>query len=353
MPSGVIFAFFAYALYSCCDAIIKGFGDGLTVHEIAFWTALFSFIPALFMTPKGENWLAFWRMQHPWLVNLRSGAGLLGNMCVIFAFVTIPLAEVYSLAFLAPVFIVVLSVFVLKEEVNWIRWVFLGMSFLGVLLVVRPGFRDLQLGHLAAVAAAFSGAISTTVLRRVAPYEKRVSLIAVPLGYILVANFALMLPDLRLPTLEQFSLLLAIGGLGGTGNVLFITATRTARASEIAPMQYSQIAWALIFGAVFFREYPDLVAYGGLAVVVVFGVLNVISDQTRIRIFSRFSPGLGPATAIAEVSRPLVPPGDTSAEVSPAAPSAAVGPAANSDEPPADDPPPPAGSPPREPRKAA
>jgi hypothetical protein len=87
--------------------------------------------------------------------------------------------------------------------------------------------------------------------------------------------------------------------------VLFINATRTARASEIAPMQYSQIAWAITFGAVFFHEYPDLIAYAGLSIVVVFGVMNVISDETRIRIFSRLSSGFGPATVISEVSKPL------------------------------------------------
>jgi drug/metabolite transporter (DMT)-like permease len=306
MPPGVILAFVAYGLYSCCDAIIKGFGSTLTTHEIAFWTALFSFIPAAFMRPPNERWRDFWRMKHPWLVNLRSIAGLAGNAAIIFAFTTIPLAETYSIAFMAPLFIVVLSVWFLKETVGWQRWFFLAMSFVGVLLVVRPGFRDLQLGHLAAVAAALTGAISTTVLRRVAPYEKRVSLIAVPLGYILIVNFAFMLPDLRFPPLEQMALMLLIGLLGGTGNVIFINATRLAKASEIAPMQYSQIAFALTFGALFFSEYPDQIAYLGLAVVVVFGVLNVISDETRIRIFSRWTPGAGPATAIAEVSKPIV-----------------------------------------------
>ncbi|HHY48983.1 MAG TPA: DMT family transporter [Alphaproteobacteria bacterium] len=305
MPSGVLFACVAYALYSCCDAIIKGFGSSLSVHEIAFWTALFSFIPAIFLKAKGERWVDFWRMKRPWMVHLRSAAGLLGNMAVIFAFTTIPLAETYSLAFLAPIFIVVLSVVFLKEAVRWQRWLFLAMSFVGVLLVVRPGFRELQPGHLAAVGAALCGSIATTVLRHVAPDEKRVSLIGVPLGYILIANGLLMIPDVRLPTWQEFALLLTIGGLGGTGNVLFINATRTARASEIAPMQYSQIAWAITFGAVFFHEYPDLLAYAGLAVVVVFGVLNVMSDEVRIRIFSRLSFGLGPATMVAEASRPL------------------------------------------------
>lgn len=307
MPSGVIFALAAYALYSCCDAIIKGFGNNLTVHEIAFWTSLFSFVPAAFNLPKGERWIDFWRMKHPWLVNLRSAAGLLGNMCVIFAFVHIPLAEAYSLAFLAPVFVVVMSVFALKEAVSWRRGFYLAMSFIGVLIVVRPGFRELQLGHLAAAGAALFGAISTTALRRVAPHEKRVSLIALPLGYILVANGILMIPTFEMPTLEQFGLLLLIGGLGGTGNVIFISAMRLAPVSEIAPVQYSQIAWAIVFGAVFYHEYPDLIGYLGLAVVVVFGALNAMSGETRVRIFSRNLAGVGPGTAAAEASPPLEP----------------------------------------------
>jgi drug/metabolite transporter (DMT)-like permease len=306
MPPGVLFALFAYGLYSCCDAIIKGFGSSLSIHELAFWTALFSFIPAIFMRPKNERWIDFWRMRHPWLVNVRSAAGVIGNMCVIFAFTSIPLAETYSINFLAPIFVVVLSVFFLKETVGWQRWFFLAMSFVGVLLVVRPGFRELQMGHLMSLCAAFFGSISTTVLRRVAPYEKRVSLIAVPLGYIVIVNAILMIPVFRMPTPQEFALLLAIGGLGGVGNVLFIRATQTANASEIAPLQYSQIAWALIFGAVFFQEYPDLIAYCGLAIVVVFGIFNVLSHETRIRIFSRLSV-FGPATVAAEAARPLDP----------------------------------------------
>jgi drug/metabolite transporter (DMT)-like permease len=306
MPPGVIFALFAYGLYSCCDAIIKGFGSSLSIHELAFWTALFSFIPALFLKPTGERWRDFWRMRHPWLVNLRSIAGVIGNMCVIVAFTTIPLAETYSINFLAPIFVVVLSVLFLKETVCWHRWFFLAMSFVGVLLVVRPGFRELELGHMMALCAAFFGSISTAVLRRVAPFEKRVTLIAVPLGYIVIVNAILMIPVFRMPTPQEFALLLAIGGLGGVGNVLFIKATQNANASEIAPLQYSQIAFALIFGALFFNEYPDLVAYGGLAVVVLFGILNVLSNETRIRIFSRLSI-FGPATVAAEVARPLDP----------------------------------------------
>ncbi len=54
MPTGVAFSLVAYLLYSCCDAIIKGFGSSLSVFEIAFWTALFSFVPAMLTKPQGR-----------------------------------------------------------------------------------------------------------------------------------------------------------------------------------------------------------------------------------------------------------------------------------------------------------
>jgi len=90
MPAGVLFAFASYALYSCCDAIIKGLGHGLSVYEIAFFTTLFSLVPVFLTTPKNENWLYFWKLKNPWLVHMRGVSGVIGNACIIYAFVTSP-----------------------------------------------------------------------------------------------------------------------------------------------------------------------------------------------------------------------------------------------------------------------
>jgi drug/metabolite transporter (DMT)-like permease len=309
MPPGVLFAFSAYALYSCCDAIIKGLGHGLSVYEIAFFTTLFSLVPVFLTTPKNENWLYFWKLKNPWLVHMRGVSGVIGNACIIYAFVTIPLAEAYSIAFLAPIFIVLISVFILKETVSVQRWLILAASFIGVLIVVRPGFRELHPGHIAALIAALAGAVTTTVLRRVAKEETRVSLIGMASLYILVVNGTLMVvtQQVHWPTWTEIAWLLVIGALGGTGNMLFIAATRAVQASQIAPLQYSQIFWAILFGAVFYYEYPDAIGVAGLVVIVIAGILNVLSGDARLRIFSRNAPaGAGPST-LREVERALAP----------------------------------------------
>lgn len=309
MQIGVFYAVIAYSIYSCGDAIIKGFGQSLSVFEIGFFVAVFSLIPALVAKPKSERWRHAFQLKHPALVHLRSFSGTASSILVTYAFVTIPFAEAYSLVFLMPFFITVLSVLLLKEKVEVIRWTMLALGFLGVMLVVRPGFRELELGHLAALCCAFFGATTTTVLRIIAPQEKRVSLIALPALYLVVVNAVLMLPEFVMPNLQQFGLLAVSGAFIGIGHLLLIGATRNAPASQVAPIQYVQIIWAIGLGAYFFAEHPDLIAYLGMSIVVLSGLINVFVDGTRARIAGRFAEYRarpGPKTNITEVQGPEI-----------------------------------------------
>lgn len=309
MPIGVIYAVVAYSVYSCGDALIKGVGQGLSVFEIGFFIALFSLIPAIFVKPKGERWRDSFKLKQPLLVHMRSFSGTASSTLITFAFVTIPFAETYSLVFMMPLFITIMSVLWLKEQVHVVRWAMLTLGFLGVMLIVRPGFRELELGHLAAICCAFFGAATTTILRVVAPHEKRVSLIALPALYLLVVNAVLMIPGFVIPSPAQFALLAASGSLVGLGHILLIAATRNAPASQVAPIQYGQIVWAIGLGAFFFGEYPDWVAYIGIGVVIFSGLVNVLIDGARTRIAGRFAEYRarpGPVTNITEVRGPEI-----------------------------------------------
>ncbi|MGB3336512.1 MAG: DMT family transporter [Devosia sp.] len=310
MPVGVIYAVVAYSVYSCGDAIIKGFGQDLSIFEIGFFVAVFGLIPAAFAKPKHERWRDSFQLKHPLLVHMRSFTGVTSAMLVTVSFTTIPFAETYSLLFMMPLFITVMSVFILKERVDLVRWAMLALGFLGVMLVVRPGFRELEFGHLTALLCAVFGASTTTILRVIAPTEKRVSLIVLPALYIIVINAVLMAPTFVMPTPQQFGLLAASGSMVGMGHILLIAATRNAPASQVAPIQYVQIVWAIGLGAFFYFEYPDLIAYIGLAVVVLSGLVNVFVDGARTRIAGRFAEYRaqrpGPPTNITEVQGPEI-----------------------------------------------
>ena len=310
MPVGVIYAIVAYSVYSCGDAIIKGFGQDLSVFEIGFFVAVFGLIPAVFAVPKQERWRDSFKLRQPLLVHLRSFTGVASAVLITISFTTIPFAETYSLVFLMPLFITVMSVLLLKEKVDPVRWAMMALGFVGVMLVVRPGFRELELGHLTALLCAVFGALTTTILRVIAPTEKRVSLIALPALYVIVINAVLMAPTFVMPTPLQFGLLVACGGMIGIGHILLIAATRNAPASQVAPIQYVQIVWAIALGAFFYSEYPDFIAYIGLAVVVLSGLVNVFIDGARARIAGRFAEYRaqrpGPPTNITEVQGPEI-----------------------------------------------
>lgn len=291
MPLGVLFALIAYCVYSCADAFIKGLGGQMSIFEIGFFTYVFSILPALFAKPKGERWRGMFTMKRPWMVHIRSLCGLASAVLITYSFTTISLSDSYAIVFLVPVFITILSVIVLKERVNALRWGLVLASFVGVMIVVRPGFRDLQLGHLTALICAGFSACTTTILRIIAGNEQRMTLIAVPALYSLVFNGVLMLlvPGFVWPSLQQFAILAAGGALVGTGHIMLIAATKHAPASHVAPIQYSQIIWGIVFGSIFYHEFPDAIGIAGLVVVVVAGVATVFADGAHARLGSRFA----------------------------------------------------------------
>lgn len=281
MPVGVLLAFLAYAAFSVADALIKVTGPVMSVFEIAFFTTTLSIIPAM-LTKRGERWRDLYKLQHPWLVHLRCATAIGGTACVMYAFTHIPFADVYAIGFLTPIVVTMLGVLVLKEHVALHRWLLLIISFLGVVLVIRPGVRDLQLGHLAIFCSVFFGGITTIILRHVAPRERRVSLVGLQVIYSGLFNGLLMIPFFVMPSLEQMAVFLGIGLIGGTGGLLLIAAAKRSPANLVAPVQYSQLIWAIVFGALFFGEYPDYVAIIGLVIVLAAGLANVLTEKLKI-----------------------------------------------------------------------
>jgi drug/metabolite transporter (DMT)-like permease len=287
---GVLLAMACYLIYTLSDVSVKALGGNLGIFEIGLFVTAFSLLPAAFAKPRGERWRYALRFVHPLTTN---GIGVLRTasaMSVTYSFVTIPLAEVYSIVFMIPVFIAILSVIVLREEVTLDRWGLIIVSFAAVLLVVRPGFRALELGHVTALACALCSALATTLTRMISGTERRLALFLAPGLYTLVFN-AVMLTILgyTAPAPVDLLLLLAAGLLGGIGYIFQITALAYAPANRVAPMQYTQMVWGLIIGALVFAEFPDMLALIGVAVLIIAGIAGVVADGTRARLASRWA----------------------------------------------------------------
>ncbi|RWM27493.1 MAG: DMT family transporter [Mesorhizobium sp.] len=283
MPNGILLALIAYASYSCSDAVIKSLGGRSTVFEIGFFTTLFAGCFLFFTRPAGERWRDFWRTRRPWAVQARAWAGIASGVLSVYAFTTIPLAEVYALIFLAPLFVTILSTVILKEKVGLWRWLAVVAGFAGVMLVVRPGFRELHLGHLAAFAIAFLAATSVILMRSLAQQEKRTTMLGVLIGYGLVFNgLGAAATSFTVPDAKQLVWLVMAGAFTACGQLLQLLAAKYAPANRIAPTHYSQIVWAVVLGSLFFQEYPDMLTLVGLAVLGASGLLTMVREEVRL-----------------------------------------------------------------------
>jgi S-adenosylmethionine uptake transporter len=280
MVKGVLLAFLAMAIFSCGDASIKAIGDGMTVFEISFFATAFACVAIPFVRLPHERWRDMFRMHRPGLVMVRTVAGVLAGLFSTYAFTTLPLAEVYSLIFLSPLFVTILSIPFLGETVGWRRGLAILIGFLGVLLVVRPGFRELMPGHLAAAGSAVCGAATVLSLRALGPTEKRITLMGVVFAAALAINGAIMVFDFHVPATRDLLLAAFAGLCGGIAHMLLMAAMRAAPANRVAP-QYSQIVWAILLGAAFFSEFPDATAIAGIGLVTFAGLFTFAREEKR------------------------------------------------------------------------
>ncbi|PZM11301.1 DMT family transporter [Rhizobium tubonense] len=278
---GVLIAFASYAVFAFSDASIKILHGALPAYQVAFIGSVFALTAIPFLKTANDGWLDVVRTSNRALWILRFVCGAIGAICSVVAFTELPMAEAFALLFLLPSFVTILSVIFLKEDVRWQRWTAVIIGFIGVLIVLRPGFRELSIGHLAAAIGGLSGAISIVVLRAMGPTEKRISLYGAALFGSFIISGLLMVSEFSMPTPRQWLFLASYGILGAFGNVLLMNAARLAPANLVAPPQYSQMIWAIAFGYLIFNDSIDFPMAVGIVLIIFSGLLTLARERKR------------------------------------------------------------------------
>ena len=275
---GPLYALAAFAIFSTHDVIIKFLGGIYNPVQTLFFTALFSFplITFMLMRDKTEGNL---RPVHPWWIVARTIASLLTGVSAFYAFAVLPLTQIYVLLFTAPLLITLLSIPMLGERVGPHRLIAVFIGLLGVVIVLRPGSVTLGLGHAAGIAAAVFIALTSLIIRKIGREERTAVLMLYPVA----ANFvvmALLLGFVYKPMpIGHLGALGLLSALGFAAGILLIAAYRHADAALVAPMQYSQILWATVFGLFLFDEKTDPTTWGGIVVIVASGVYIVMPES--------------------------------------------------------------------------
>lgn len=271
-PLGIALAFVAFALYSGMDVTIKLLTKSYAVPQIIALNSLFALGPILIYAALSGGLYNNLRTRRPLYHVIRATCGLFSSFFAFWAYSRMPIADAYALAFTAPLFITALAVPILKEPVGWRRWSAIGVGFVGVLIMLRPGSGLINLGSLAVLAGALFYSVGMLVTRLARNTETSVSFAF----YATLASgtvFGAMTPWLgRMPTLHDLGLSALGGTICGIAFVCLLTAFRKVPAAVAAPFQYTQIIWGVMFGYLLFGDVPDRTLFIGLAIVVSSGL---------------------------------------------------------------------------------
>lgn len=275
---GAILSLIAFGVYAIHDVFIKSLGATYSPIQLVFFSVLLSF-PLATVSLMRDREPSTLLPVHPWWIALRTVAAVITGFAAFYAFSHLPLTQTYAILFATPLIITVLSIPMLGERVRLPRWLAVGVGLIGVLVVLRPGGTELGLGHAAALLAAFTGAFASIVLRKIGGEERPVVVMLYPM----VANFVVMgamLPFVYVPMpLEDLGYLAIISVFAWVGGRFIIAAYQTGEAAIVAPMQYSQILWATVYGFVFFNESLDLYTGVGAAIIIASGIFIVFRES--------------------------------------------------------------------------
>ena len=275
---GAIFALLAFAIFATHDVFVKILGAVYSPIQIVFFSVLFSFPLATVVLMRDAK-PATLLPRHPWWMALRTGAAVTTAVSAFYAFTVLPLAQTYAILFAAPLLITILAIPVLGEKVRLRRWFAVIVGLSGVLVVLRPGATDLTLGHAAALVAAISGSVASIIVRRIGADERPIVILIYPL----MANFVLMggaLYFVYIPMpIHHLGLVALVALFAWVAGRFVISAYQAGEAAIIAPMQYSQIIWAALFGALFFDETIDQMTLLGASIIIASGLYIVLRES--------------------------------------------------------------------------
>jgi len=290
---GVFLSFSAYFCYSVSDVYIKllyGHDFSVSPYMMAYFYAIIGIFALPFIKTRDESWrdVIIPRNWPMWF--LRATASMTGLIGAIVAFSNLSMAETYTIIFMQPAIASLFSILFLREHVDKKRWLSIAVGFAGVLVVMRPGFRELNIGHLGAIICCLSNAIGINIVRRMQTVEKRITLYASSvIGVFLVGGImiespfgiAMILdwPNSIFADWGVLSGLLIYSVLAVIGTMCLLGAAKRVAVAFVSLPQYSQIVLAILFDYWIFKTPLDFYVAAGIVLIVASNLMTFLREE--------------------------------------------------------------------------
>lgn len=251
---------------------------GVALPEILFWRQVMT-IPIIAMWlaaqggrgPSGLGRLSTKRLP---VHGRRAVLGVAGMICNFGAVLYLPLAESTTLGFTTPIFAVILSALLLRERVGRYRWSAVLLGFAGVIVIAQPG--NAVIPPLGAALALSGGLLVALISIQIRDLTRTDEPISVVFWFAALSSpvYALALPfTMTTHSSWQWLLLMAIGLVGGLGQLLLTASLRYGQVASVIVMDYSQLVWAILFGWMIWDHLPPIATWLGAPLIVSAGAI--------------------------------------------------------------------------------
>ena len=271
---GIAAMLLACAFFACMDALLKnlaGHYPPLQVMALRGLTALP--LVCLYIAWRREAAGVFNRRLRWRLHLLRAALNMTMLVLFVYGLQTLGLAEAYTLAFVAPLLMVLIAVPMLGESVQPRHWWAIGLGFVGVLIALRPEQGAfLSMGAVAILVAAVCYALSNMLGRLISRTESSAALVFWTTAGMAVGGSLLAAPNWEPIQPEHAWVLAGLAISGFLGQMTIAEAFRHGQAAAIAPFEYSALAWALVLDWLFWHTVPDVWTLGGGTLIIASGL---------------------------------------------------------------------------------
>jgi len=277
---GIFFGALAFFIFATSDVLQKYATISHTIFQIIFFRYLFLLIIS-FVESKRKNNKFFYKTKNLKLQLTRSLTSVIETVFFVSSFKYLSLASVHTVASLAPVFVVILSMLFLKEKIDKRLWSIIFFGFLGVLIILRPGFEIFDIKSLLPLGAGFFFGLYQVITKKASEYDSDETSLFFTSIFGLIIITVLLFIYWQPFTLISFFILPLIGLMMTLAHYSLIIALARAPASKIQPFHFTLIFWAILFGYIFYNDVPDFPTLVGGFIIALTGIF-VIKNQSKI-----------------------------------------------------------------------
>lgn len=284
----ILLSLLALVLFDGMGLIIKRLSTDYTAAELSAYRNLFGLIPSAIALWTTRAWHRAGRplgMRQWKLSVIRGGCVTVAQLLFYFSLGHLAFATASTITYTNALFMTALAVPILGEKVGWLRWLAVGIGFVGVILVVNPGQDAFNPVALAPLGAALLYALAGVLARLLdddvpSPlanlHSSGVALVGSVILVFMLGGFS------PLSNPSDLGWIIIMGGFGGSAVLCLVISFRMTEQSNLAPFSYFGIPMAFVLGWLFFEEAPVADLFPG-ALLIVAGGLLVIWRERRIR----------------------------------------------------------------------